>query len=758
MARKSELPLAERWARLERSLGAEILTDAYSEEDVNDLIRDAGGDPEGIDRRSIQQARDLWKCWQNSSADKQSGGKATSESESEVGDDEHGDISQKQLEMGLTVDKNINSISPSELNRSVDPNSQREQHVRMILEDAGAIQREYDYGLPCKLHSDTHIDIGKLCESEEYLEKIVSALDETIGNETVDTIVSNGWPVATIARRLVLRRIRRPPRIRHVKVEGYNPPNVLDEIKPGARAVLLLDVVATGSQATRLTQELQRQKARSVKIVTIVDADFLGKRNALPIERLCRITMELTEPGECERHQRLPLLEFNPIAGRMTKKKPPRSPSEFLEQDSAAREFWEFVNIAGAFEHHRIVGKRHYFGFVDTVRLLQHPATREPILENLCHRIQERSGIPDVVLVPKRVRGELIGKCLVQGFSKFLGASGLRVKHARQKRGCFIVDDIDDLSGRRVLVADAAAGHGDTLDELTLLSITARAASVAAAVLLSRLSEGCEKAFDKRLTGHFVRLYSMPVRPITVRDNSRINCPVCQRRQNLRVAIAELPEGSVRDVAKKLVSWPTFRRRKASVGTGRQLALFSKGPLSTCRRSVASGVTLHALHAAMNDGMAPLSLPEITCKEYSVANRAALLADLPAETLTWSGPTLLGQLREVLKKETDKTVWKAIVEFMYRSQSADWVECLGDAIENAEITNQWMDNEFWAWMMLVVNRLVRDKPEIGDQMQPELQTLAQTYVQQPVRDGLRGMLTAIRAGKGDVVLGSDGSN
>jgi hypoxanthine-guanine phosphoribosyltransferase len=741
MRRIAEIALEEKWARLKESLGDEILTDAYSDEEIDELIREAGADPEAIDRKSNEQARELWNRWKAPIADKITPRGAAAQSNTSTAQvrafhRDDNSLSQCELTLG---DNNKNSDLAPEIGTVVDRYRQREQLVRTILENAGAIERECDYALPCKLHCGTHINIGKICRSEAFLASIASALDEALGDEAFDTFVSTSWALAMIARRLVSKRAERRLNIRHVMMEGYDP-NVLEEIKPDAKVILLLDVVVTGGQLLRVTQELQRQKAASVKAITIVDADFAGKCTSIQFERLCRISLDLAEPSECNRCGRLPLAEFNPIAGRMTKKKPPRSPSQFLEQDPVARELWDFVNIAGAFEHHRIIGNRHYVGFVDTVRLLHHPTTQVQIVKKFCERITEHCGVPNVVLVPKRVRGELVGKCLVTGFKQFLGISGIRLECARQKRGHFILDGLSKLSGMHVLVADAAAGHGDTLDELTLISLLAGAGSVSGAVLLSRLSEACEKAFDERLSGRFVRLYSMPVRPITVRDNNQMTCPVCQRRQDLREAIGAFPNGPVREVAKKLLPARRFRSPARAV-RARQMTLFPQDPLEACRPAIASGIALHALHAAMNDGMAPLILPEIGSSEYSSAKRAALVADLPAGTLKWSGQPLTDQLCEFLRTGSDRAVWMAIVDFMYRSRSPDWVDCLGDAIKNS--ANEWMDNDFWARMVLVVYRLVHDRPEIGDQIKPVLQTLAQTYDNHPAHEGLQGMVTAI---------------
>jgi hypoxanthine-guanine phosphoribosyltransferase len=562
--------------------------------------------------------------------------------------------------------------------------------------------------------------------------------------ESFDTLVSTSWALATIARRLILRRAERGVgRIRHVTVEGYDPPSILEAVVSGARVILLVDVVVTGSQITKVTEELKRQSAGSVKAVAIVDAKYRGKHVAGPFDALCHMPIHVAASTQCPRCGIMPQAEFNPFAGRMTKKKvQPRSPSEFLEQDPAVRQFWEFVGIAGAFEHHRIVGKRHYIGFIDTASLLRHRVTGGAIVKDLCQRIFEHSGIPDMVLVPARSKSLLLGRSLVEGFERYHAKSGVRLATVRQRSGHFAMSGSPDVSGQRVLVADAAAGHGDTLDELALLS-SRGAASVSGAVLLSRLSEACEEAFDQRLSAGFTRLFSMPVRPLTEHDKPRITCPVCLRRQNLREAVGELPAGTVKEMARKLIAaTPKFRRGTKKISSGElQMPLPALNPLATCRPIIASGIALHALHAAMGDGMAPLSLPEIASQDISAARRAALVADLPAGVLKWSGPSLVGELCDFLKKGVDRDVWIAIVELMARSGSTAWVDSLGDAISNAESREKWMDERFWGRMILIVYRLMRSTPGVSEQLRRPLRDLVQTYDGEvPAQRGLKAML------------------
>jgi hypothetical protein len=347
------------------------------------------------------------------------------------------------------------------------------------------------------------------------------------------------------------------------------------------------------------------------------------------------------------------------------------------------------------------------------------------------------------VLVPARAKGLLLGKCLVEGFKRCLGRAGVRLASVRQHSGHFSIQGLQDLSGQRVLVADVAAGHGDTFDELALF-LSPRAASVAGAVLLSRLSEACEEAFDQRLSGGFTKLYSMPVRPLTVRDKTRITCSVCLRRQDLKEAVRELPAGTVKEVAKKLAATPRFRSGSEKRSSSEhQIPLCIMNPLASYRPSVASGIALHALHAAMGDGMAPLSLPEIASEDIPAARRAALVADLPAGVLQWSGPSLVNELCEFLKKGVDREVWIATVELMSRSGSAAWADSLGEAMINAECRGNWMDERFWARMILIVFRLIRSTPGTSEQLRQSLKDLVHTHAEDaPAKPGLKAMLDA----------------
>jgi hypothetical protein len=139
--------------------------------------------------------------------------------------------------------------------------------------------------------------------------------------------------------------------------------------------------------------------------------------------------------------------------------------------------------------------------------------------------------------------------------------------------------------------------------------------------------------------------------------------------------------------------------------------------------------------------MAPLSLPKIASYDISAPRRAALVADLPAGVLKWSGPSLERELCEFLRRGADKDVWLAVVELMSRSGSTAWTESLEDAIVNAQARGNWMDERFWARMILIVHRMVRNAPELCEQLRRPLKNLVGAcYKELPARHGLKAMI------------------
>ena len=124
----------------------------------------------------------------------------------------------------------------------------------------------------------------------------------------------------------------------------------------------------------------------------------------------------------------------------------PRSPSEFLSEDATARELWEHVQAAGAYEHHRREGDTHYIAFVDTRKLLESRRTGKTLVEKLVGAVSKSGNRPSVLLVPRRSRARvLLAAKMCRAFEAVTGIRP-RILAATQKRVDGTVGTLDLLS------------------------------------------------------------------------------------------------------------------------------------------------------------------------------------------------------------------------------------------------------------------------------------------------------------------------
>ena len=616
----------------------------------------------------------------------------------------------------------------------------QQRAISKLLESTGAIERECDYVLPSGLHCDTHINFAKVCASEPVLQSLAGVLERAISGIDFDTIVSTGWTMATVARRL----LRRPAfvgqrRLRHVLVEGYRPAQLLGPIPQGARAIVLMDVLATGGLLTQLNSVVRKHGGQIAKAVALVHSED-SRPESCAYEGLCRIPMRMCVASECDRCDRLPRVEFNPVAYRMTRRNSiARSPSAFLAADSCAREFWELVEAADAYEHHRREGGRHYLGFVDTARMLNHADVGAALVQRLAILARARGGMPDVILAPARLRAVLLARRMVDAMVRE-GLARIEVLPVRRssRTGRWTLKPSTDLSGRRVLLTDTAAGQGETLDDLSLLALEAGATRVGAAVLLSRLTEGNEEALDRRLAGGFVRLYSFPLRPIAVSNGA--GCPACRQQDELKLAAERTQLPALRQLQRARSSMGSAKRESRSVQTSLPGFLPSR-LLERCHRKVASGIALHTISAAMGDGMPSLSLPEISDKRIPHANRAAILERLPDGILEWSGPELTAEITRSLHVVAEDDVWTAAVNLLARERSNAWLSCL-----ESRLRTQAQDKAprvlYWSNLVYAAYRVGVSNPDAAAALRKSLADLMGLYAGTNVSPRLRQMLDA----------------
>ena len=300
--------------------------------------------------------------------------------------------------------------------------------------------------------------------------------------------------------------------------------------------------------------------------------------------------------------------------------------------------------------------------------------------------LAENRVAPNVILAPNRLRAKLLAGALKDSFELASDRENVPLLLASLRVGRWRLPEADvrALCDESVLIVDSAAGHGKTLDRLSMLALRAGARRVAATVLLSRLTEGCARSFAARLGGGFHVLYQLPVRPVVIHGAGRELCPVCQYRAAVHDAVLESRLEAIerRDA---LLS-PTRRGKPVAREEGRtssppmqEASLFlSPAPafLETCSRGVASGVALHSLYAAKTNGMAALALPEITNEAIPPENRAAMLEHLPWGVVEWSRGAPDRDLERCLATARNGTLWRASADVLARERQARWIDYL----------------------------------------------------------------------------------
>jgi orotate phosphoribosyltransferase len=624
------------------------------------------------------------------------------------------------------------------------------------LGDLGVFEHGADYVLPSGLHAGAHVNLGIACGYPAIVRELAERVKQKLDENNYDTIVSTGWPVAMIAREVIrLRPMTRIGIVRHCEYEGVQA-LPLAPVSKGNRVIILTDVIVTGHLVKRVTEVVEAGGARVVGIITIVDARGGRKdKESIEFQGICRYDVQAIAPESCPRCGQLEQREFNPVACCMTSKKmEPRSPNEFLDENHDAAEFWKQVDIAKAYEHHRMEGRMHYVSFIDTVRLLNHETIGSTIISKLIARIPPLIGTPDVLVFPAKARSRLLADKLLR---VMVGNGRLwppNLVAAAQVEGRFQLraKDSQVLKHAKVLLVDTGVSSGSTLEELQALATRAGATSIAAVVIVSRVSENHEAAISKRFEGRFWRLYQLPIRPLSIPDNLRHLCPACGRRGEITEAASESRSKPIvalsreicsrhgrRPSAKAVLNGPTNRDRQLRLAAQAEVPL-----LEHCRRSTASGVTLHSLHAAMNNGMAPLRLPEICDDKIPATNRSAMLEYLGRSAWKWSSSSLLPDAKRLLDERDPDEVWAACATLLNRGSCRYWIEALQHRLAVSASARHQESRAIWNRLAFEVYWLLKAEPSSFSELSQRFEVMRRTCWKTPAEDGIMPILEIIQ--------------
>jgi|HubBroStandDraft_6_1064221.scaffolds.fasta_scaffold01430_8 orotate phosphoribosyltransferase len=624
--------------------------------------------------------------------------------------------------------------------------------ISKSLEAIGVFERDADYVLPSGLHADVHVNLGTACGLPKVVEQLAQRVKQLVNDVDYDTIVSTGWPVAMIAREIIRHRpMTRLGVVRHCQCEGV-PPLPLAPVLTGSRVVVLTDVVVTGHLLRLVTEMVRQAGASLVAVVTIVDGGYPKPiQGTVRFMAVCQYDVRAVPADLCPRCGRLEQREFNPVACCMTSKKTePRSPGQFLKENDEAVRFWRQVDAARAYEHHRIDGKTHYVSFIDTERLLTHETVGPIVLKKVAAQIPKLIGRPDNLLVPGKSRARTFANMLLRE----MGTDGRlwppKIIAAKRINERFLLSNKESqlLKHAQVLIVDTGVSSGSTLEELNKLAVSCGATRVAAAVIISRMSDTQESAISAQLGGRFWRLYQIPIRPLSIPDALRHLCPTCSRRQEIVKAASESRSKPIVELCRETHSrWrhpPTVRNSlKRAPSQGWQLRLMAQHELpllENCRRSTASGIALHSLSAARNNGMAPLALPEINDLRIPPANRTAMLECLVSGSWKWSGGSLFPDAKRLLDEQDPNEVWVACAGLLNRSLIENdlegrsscryWVEALQRRLELSEEARQQQSKAVWSRLTFEVYLLLKNDPaslpELGRRFASMLVTSKET--------------------------------
>ena len=538
-----------------------------------------------------------------------------------------------------------------------------------------AIERGFDYVLPSGLHSDTHINLGKLCWTDQGLDTLARLLDRLLTGRRFDVIISHGWPIAAVARRMAWKY--RPTVGTLVESQGYDPPGLSHSIAANRSVLILTDVALSGGLAKRLAAMVVETGASVAAVATVVDArvDTDGQE----LLSLCKVVIRRWRESDSPLTGILERRVFNPVSYRMTTKKDAgRSPVSLFNTDPDFSELWTAIYRAGAYQRHRVDGQVHYNGFIDTEKLLEHPITGQQLVSAIGRRIlnDTRDG-PDVLIVPRRHRGRLFGTRLREFIYSESGTiPELIVIGIRRGRAVMTETTARTLYGRSVLVCDSATSHGGTLDTLCYKAKRLGASRVGAAVLVSRLKESCEEAFKNRLNGRFWKLYDFPLPSFWVEGKNRDACPFCALRADIDHLAHRLDLPALTGLLSPLLKRAASDQRVGHLRP-RPEPRTADDLLQRCERRIAGGLTLHTLLTAMNDGMAPLELPEVSAPWLPANKRAAMLESLPAGAIKWSGHSFERSFTNCLSQETSHQVWLAAANLFAREGRGEWLGSSG---------------------------------------------------------------------------------
>ena len=271
---------------------------------------------------------------------------------------------------------------------------------------------------------------------------------------------------------------------------------------------------------------------------------------------------------------------------------------------------------------------------------------------------------------------------------------------------------------------------------------------------MSRLCETAENSLSRRLKGQFCRLFNLPIRPVVIRGESKTACPYCAQKQAISEAAVASGSSAIEGLLnnkRRIFHVDPEENKVPKIRDLKQMSLIDNDGedfVVNCRPSVARGLTLHSLYGAKNNGMAPLSLPELINQKVSSAHKKAMVDDLPFGVSDWSGPEFDDDLHRVIETTDVPGVWSASAFVLAKESRQEWVGQLVSFIDRSKSIRKAENKTFWRQTACSMFLWARDADSNTlDQTLTQLNNLRQSNDSEFAREGIQQVAETVNAAK-----------
>lgn len=146
----------------------------------------------------------------------------------------------------------------------------------------------------------------------------------------------------------------------------------------------------------------------------------------------------------------------------------------------------------------------------------------------------------------------------------------------------------------------------------------------------------------------------------------------------------------------------------------------------------------------MNNGMAPLRLPEICDDRIPAANRSAMLEYLGRSAWKWSGDSLLPDAKRLLNERDPDEIWTACAALLNRGSCSYWVEALEHRLTVSDGARHQQSTAIWNRLAFEVYRLLKTDPSCVSELSLRFEAMHRACQNTPAEEGILPILDIVQ--------------